>query len=637
MQGVKLLINNEKRKFKDDLRIITRGYKTLHSIDKSFIGITAIRELAGNILPFVNLYMAALIITAISKSEDIQLLIMYALVAVSINLIVKIIQNLISKKYDIRTNLMQNRLDAFYNEVNVNMQYEHLENSDVHVHRQRIEQTQNNSQGGIMKLVWATSDFIGNIFSLVFSISLTASMFIMQANGDFTGVFAFVNSPVSIIVIIFVIIVNTAVNVSCEKSESHKRFELNKIWSDLNHSYWYFAELIQGEYAYAMDIRLFRQKSIIKAENERYIQNEYRNQLIANKIPYKFAQIREILNAFMNIVLYLYVGVKAYIGTFEIGGLIMYTGAIWRFVSSFSNLLELYPSLINNNVYLQDIFNYVDLPNNMYKGSLSIEKNDNNDYEIEFRNVSFKYPSSEQYSLKNVSFKFKIGERLAVVGMNGSGKTTMIKLLCRLYDPTEGEIRLNGFDIKKYDYKEYMDLFSVVFQDFKLFSFPLGQNVASAVGYNTEKAIQCLKMAGFGDRFSSMTKGLETALYKDFEEDGVEISGGEAQKIALARALYKDTPFIVLDEPTAALDPIAEFEVYSKFNEIVGDKTAIYISHRLSSCRFCDDIAVFHEGEFIQRGSHDVLIKDESGKYYELWNAQAQYYAKNQENTSVNI
>lgn len=125
-----------------------------------------------------------------------------------------------------------------------------------------------------------------------------------------------------------------------------------------------------------------------------------------------------------------------------------------------------------------------------------------------------------------------------------------------------------------------------------------------------------------------MPQGLETPLYKDFEEDGVEISGGEAQKIALARALYKNAPFIVLDEPTAALDPIAEFEVYSKFNEIIGDKTAIYISHRLSSCRFCDDIAVFHEGELIQRGSHDTLISDENGKYHELWNAQAQYYTE---------
>jgi ATP-binding cassette subfamily B protein len=204
----------------------------------------------------------------------------------------------------------------------------------------------------------------------------------------------------------------------------------------------------------------------------------------------------------------------------------------------------------------------------------------------------------------------------------------MIKLLCRLYDPTEGEIFLNGFDIKKYDYDEYMALFSVVFQDFQLLRYTLGQNVSTSINYDSKKVTELLEKSGFDSRLADMPKGLETYLDIDFAGTGtgVQLSGGEAQKVALARALYKEAPFIVLDEPTAALDPIAEFEIYSKFNEIVEDKTAIYISHRLSSCRFCDDIAVFHEGELIQRGSHDTLIDDENGKYYELWTAQAQYY-----------
>ena len=240
--------------------------------------------------------------------------------------------------------------------------------------------------------------------------------------------------------------------------------------------------------------------------------------------------------------------------------------------------------------------------------------------------MSFKYPASEEYALRLVSVKFHVGERLAVVGLNGSGKTTFIKLLCRLYDPTEGEILLNGIDIKKYDYDEYMSIFSVVFQDFKLFSFSLGQNVAASVKYDRERVKACLEKAGFGARLQEMPEGLDTCLYKDFEERGVEISGGEAQKIALARALYKDAPFIVLDEPTAALDPVAEYEVYFKFNEIVGNKTAIYISHRLSSCRFCDEIAVFDNGKIVQQGNHEELIADENGKYHELWYAQAQYY-----------
>lgn len=158
------------------------------------------------------------------------------------------------------------------------------------------------------------------------------------------------------------------------------------------------------------------------------------------------------------------------------------------------------------------------------------------------------------------------------------------------------------------------------------FSFSLGQNIATSVNYEIIRIEACLAKAGFGGRISDMKGGVENCLYKDFDEKGVEISGGEAQKIALARALYKDAPFMILDEPTAALDPIAEYEIYSKFNEIAGDKTVLYISHRLSSCCFCDDIIVFHDGKLVQRGTHDILIADECGKYYELWNAQAQYY-----------
>ena len=262
----------------------------------------------------------------------------------------------------------------------------------------------------------------------------------------------------------------------------------------------------------------------------------------------------------------------------------------------------------------------------MYKGKLPVEKRLDNQYEIEFRHVSFRYPGSERYALEDFSLKLRIGERMAIVGMNGSGKTTMIKLLCRLYDPQEGEILLNGVDIRKFRQDEYVRLFSVVFQDFKLLSMPLGENVAASVEVDEGKAEEVLRQAGLGERLEELPEGLGTYLYQDITDGGIEISGGEAQKIAIARALYKDAPFVLLDEPTASLDPLSEYEIYSGFDTMVGDKTAIYISHRLSSCRFCDDIAVFHEGRLVQRGSHEQLLSDEKGKYYELWQAQAQYY-----------
>ena len=323
---------------------------------------------------------------------------------------------------------------------------------------------------------------------------------------------------------------------------------------------------------------------------------------------------------------YVFTCLKAWAGAFDVGSVSQYVGAATALASSVYALLEAYGDMKANTEHLETTFRYLDLPNAMYQGSLTTEKRADRNYQVEFKNVSFKYPGSETWALRNVSMKFQIGKRLAIVGENGSGKTTFIKLLCRLYDPQEGEILLNGIDIRKYRYDDYMGVFSIVFQDFQLLSQSLGSNVAGCKDYDEKRVTQALVDAGFGPRLHTLPKGLDTQLYKDYGEDGIEVSGGEAQKIAIARALYKDAPFIILDEPTAALDPMAEAEIYAKFNEISGDKTAIYISHRLSSCKFCDEILVFDRGSIIQQGTHEALLEQSSGKYAQLWNAQAQYY-----------
>ena len=325
---------------------------------------------------------------------------------------------------------------------------------------------------------------------------------------------------------------------------------------------------------------------------------------------------------------YLIVCFYCVLGVFPVGSVIKYVGYLGRITGSIGSLFSALSSFKANERFLATYLEFFDINNDMYQGSLSVEKRSDKKFDIEFRNVSFRYAGTENYALKRVNLRLKVGERLAIVGMNGSGKSTLIKLLCRLYDPTDGEIYMNDFDIRKYDYRQYLDLFSVVFQDYNLLAVPLGNNVSSAAAWDTGKAETCLYEVGFGERYQEMPKKLETPLYKNFDEDGVNISGGEAQKIALARALYRDAPFMILDEPTAALDPIAEAEIYAKFDEIVGDKTAIYISHRLSSCRFCDKILVLDGGETVQFGTHNELVADKSGKYYELWCAQAQYYTE---------
>ncbi|MCI9190608.1 MAG: ABC transporter ATP-binding protein [Lachnospiraceae bacterium] len=321
-------------------------------------------------------------------------------------------------------------------------------------------------------------------------------------------------------------------------------------------------------------------------------------------------------------------GFAAVTGKITLGGMTQYTQSITNLIQNFRGVWECLVTLWFNADYLERYFELLDTPSQMNKGCLPVEKRADGEYKIIFDHVSFRYPGSDTYALKDINLEFRIGEKMAVVGMNGSGKSTFIKLLCRLYDPTEGTITMNGIDIRRYDYQEYMSLFSVVFQNFQLFSFTLGENVAVSEDYQEEAVRDALGKAGMEEFLENHGNSLSTVLYRDFDKDGVEVSGGEAQKIALARAVCKGAPFVLLDEPTAALDPRAEYEIYKRFNDLVADRTTVYISHRMSSCRFCGDIAVFHEGQVVQRGSHESLMQETNGKYYELWTAQAQYYSE---------
>ncbi len=245
--------------------------------------------------------------------------------------------------------------------------------------------------------------------------------------------------------------------------------------------------------------------------------------------------------------------------------------------------------------------------------------------------MCFTYPNTERQILNNISVKIRKGEKLSVVGMNGAGKTTFIKLICRLYEPTSGTIKLNGVDISTIKREEYSKQLSVVFQDFKIFSFSFADNVVLNLPYDEEKFKKSTEDADLVSRLESLPMGKDTSIYKDFDENGVELSGGEGQKLATARAYYKDAPLVILDEPTAALDAMAESEVYRKFGEITAGKTAIFISHRLASTRFCDRIAVFDGGTISEYGSHDELMA--LGKLYaEMYAEQAKYYVEERSN-----
>ena len=398
----------------------------------------------------------------------------------------------------------------------------------------------------------------------------------------------------------------------------------NKISENCLHRDGYYDYL--AEYEKGKEVRIFGIGPLIinRLMSAHHFNNRALEKWRHGIIPYQLAE--GFATQGTNTVVRVFFVTAALTGKISLGGMTQCMESFFQLMTAVQYVFSDLADIWLNADYLERYFTFMDMPSQMRKGNIPVEKRMDMDYSIVFENVSFRYPGSETYALKDINLEFKAGEKLAVVGMNGSGKSTFIKLLCRLYDPTEGRILMNGIDIRRYQYEEYLQLFSVVFQDFKLFSCSLGENVAVEESYSDEKVESALNKAGLEGFLAEHPKGLQSVLYRDFDADGLEISGGEAQKIALARAVCKGAPFVLLDEPTAALDPLAEYEIYKRFNDLVADRTTVYISHRMSSCRFCGDIAVFHEGRLIQRGSHDTLMKQTDGKYYELWQAQAQYY-----------
>ena len=331
-----------------------------------------------------------------------------------------------------------------------------------------------------------------------------------------------------------------------------------------------------------------------------------------------------LLSLLSNFAAYLVIGARALYGVLPIGDVLLYAGSVTRAMSDLQTFLATGSEFDYINSYLSTYEDFIAQPSMAYDGTLPIEKRDDGQYEFAFHDVSFSYPGTNIPVLEHVTLSFAVGEKTALVGRNGAGKTTLIKLLCRLYEPTSGYITLNGIDIRKYSYKEYTQAFSVVFQDFHLFSLPLDENIAAGTEIDEAALQSSLAKVGLTDRVQQLPQGVRTRLYNN-NGSGVALSGGEAQRTAIARALYKDAPFVILDEPTAALDPIAEAEIYEQFSQMTAGKTAVYISHRMSSCKFCDRIIVLDHGRIAEDGTHDTLLANH-GIYANLYETQAQYY-----------
>nr|WP_297863958.1 ABC transporter ATP-binding protein [uncultured Acetatifactor sp.] len=602
-------------KFSEHIQLSKRAVRYLFILSRDYATCLILNAVLKSLLPYVPIYFSARLIDALYGRQPVDRLALYVLLTVGLVFILSLAGAHLSSRQDILSDELYRNEEWMFSEKAMQMAYSSIEDPKVTLLRERIA-IETQTGYNLYRIISCTENGIHYLTRIVLSCSMTLSLFLLKE----------ISLSLKLALVGGLLLTVAWDIFSNQKNEKivNQFFEAGVKMNLFGGKYYRYME----HYSSGKDIRLYDMADSLLDFNVKTM-NEYNKN--AMKQETKIAALKAaavILNHVLRFGVYLLLIRAALSGSVTVGSIAQYVSCILLLLTANSGLISVVQKALLNHEHLKRYFSYFDIPNPMYQGSLTVEKRDDNEYFVEFRDVSFRYPNTENYALRHVNLKFRIGEKLAVVGVNGSGKTTFIKLMCRLYDPTEGEILLNGVNIKKYDYDEYMAIFSIVFQDFRLFGFRLGENVATGPQYDNEKAVRCLRQAGFGERLAAMPAGAGSYLYKSFDGSGVEISGGESQKIALARALYKDAPFLILDEPTSALDPVSEYEIYSKFNEIAGDKTAIYISHRLASCRFCDKIAVFDGGEIIQAGSHDSLIAQESGKYYELWHAQAQYYVR---------
>ena len=579
--------------------------------------------------PYAIIWLSAQLINELSTLRRPELLSKWVILIVTVSAAAELLKAVLERWKNVRSELLDRQDETLYTEKFLSMDYADCDSQEIRDLFSQIRQNANWSGWGFSYLKLYYTQAVQGITGILGAAALTVSLFTRRVP-DSAGRLTALNHPLFLVGIFLLI---AAVTCLGPVLVGRANYVWNKLAEEVrlgNRVFSHFVFMQPGDKEKDMDRRMYRQNELA----EHYVRtvNIFG---VGSPVAKAFQTtvglskaLSAALSAILSGVVYVFVCLKALGGAFGIGSVTQYVSAVTTFSGNAALLLSTVSHMQANAEFLKTIYTFLDTPNSMYQGSLTTEKRSDRRYNVEFRDVSFRYPGSDIWALRHVNMKFKVGKRLAIVGENGSGKTTFIKLLCRLYDQQEGQIMLNGIDIRKYRYDDYMGIFSVVFQDFQLICQPLGSNVAGSVSYDRERAQRALVDAGFGERLAELHRGLDTMLYKELAEDGVEPSGGEAQKIAIARALYKDAPFIILDEPTAALDPVAEADIYSKFDEIAGDKTSIFISHRLSSCKFCDEIAVFHEGAVIQQGSHAELLADRGGKYYALWNAQAQYYTE---------
>jgi ATP-binding cassette subfamily B protein len=597
--------------FLSNLSMIKKGFKIMYKIEKTYLFLIIFSSVFAPLSVYLNIYLFSKLIDELNTFKNYKSVIILVISVLLADSLIAILISLFDKMKTYHMDLFYKNESMYFAEKTMSLDYESIEDRNVYLLYEKVKQ-ESRTGANAFYFFQSINILITNFINIILSIIFTYTLFLVKIS-----VYYKIIMLIIIFAVVFISLLTTKKQNILLHEANNKRIPLNSIYNFYGD---YFDDYNTGK-----DIRIYGMQNLLMNKLDKINKDIGNIKIWLFLKRLKYFILKSVSTDLLTFSSYIYVIYICIIGMVTLGNITKYVSCAIIFVSSCTAILTGIQSLLNNNKYLKNYINYLEIPSKMTDGNLHVGEI-NCESEIQFNHVSFKYPNSDQYVLKDCSIKIKLNKTFAIVGMNGSGKTTFIKLLTRMYDPTEGNILLNGIDIRQFIYREYLDIFSVTFQDFKIFDYTLSENISCTENIDENKAVAYIKQVSFWDRYIKMGKGLKTYLYKGFNDDGIEISGGEAQKIAIARALYKDSKIFIMDEPTSALDPISEYELYSKLNEIIQNRIAIFVSHRMSSCKFSDYIIVFHDGSIIQSGIHSDLLNELDGKYYELWSAQKQYY-----------
>ena len=576
------------------------------SISPSYIGLLILHSLIASGQVLINVILPKFLVDELVGNQDMERLLIFGLAIVFSNLFFSFLGNTMKRTMDVKNIHLGEMMNQEMAKKIMNVEYSYLENPyylDLKERAVFATRNQDSMNYLIRNIASGLNSFV-TIFGLVI-ILITLS-------------------PILVLLLVLTIVLSLFIY------KQFMDYQLNFMQEiiPVNRKYGYYVSFAFND-KIQKDIRLYGMNKMLtdritkyNIEINRWFSAYYKKQGI-------YMGLYGIINDLQAALAYGYVALRvltsAFGGRIGIGSFTMYVNAAINFSRSTTELGNSLIGIMQTLGYLEPFMEFMSLPDEeMVDGSIVFQ----GDIEtIEFRNVSFSYPGSDKEVLKDISFKINQGDKISIVGLNGAGKTTLVKLICRLYQPKSGEILINGHNIFDYEHKSNMEKIAAVFQDFKLFAFSIDENITcDEVNSNTERTMDLIEEVGLKDKIESLPNGLESLYGKAYDKSGIELSGGESQKIAIARALYKDASLLILDEPTSALDPLAEADIYENFNKMVGGKTAIYISHRMSSSVFCDKILIIDDGKVIDYDSHRNLLNKKDGLYYKLFNSQSVNY-----------